>query len=53
MMVIDPKTGEKASFGSKKTIIEVFKKDKIRVINFEDKDDLKYKVNKNNILKFY
>ena len=53
MMVIDAKTGKKASFGSKKTIIEVFKKDKIKVINFEDKDDLKYKVNKNNILKFY
>jgi hypothetical protein len=53
MMVIDAKTGKKASFGSKKTIIEVFKKDKIKVNNFEDKDDLKYKVNKNNILKFY
>ena len=26
LMVIDPKTGKKASFGSKKTIIEVFKK---------------------------
>ncbi len=53
MMVIDAKTGKKASFGSKKTIIEVFKKDKIKIINFEDKDELKYKVNKNNILKFY
>ena len=53
MMVIDAKTGKKASFGSKKTIIEVFKKDKIKAINFEDKDGLKYKVNKNNILKFY
>jgi len=53
MMVIDAKTGKKASFGSKKTIIEVYKKDNIKVINFEDKDDLKYKINKNNILKFY
>ena len=26
LMVIDPKTGKKASFNSKKTIIEVFKK---------------------------
>ena len=29
MMVIDPKTGKKASFGTKKTIIEAYKKDKI------------------------
>ena len=53
MMVIDLITGKKANFGSKKTIIEVFKKNRLENINFEGKDDLQYKVKKNNILKFY
>ena len=53
MMVIDLITGEKANFGSKKTIIEAFKKNRLENINFEGKDDLQYKVKKNNILRFY
>ena len=53
MIVIDLITGKKANFGSKKTIIEVFKKNRLENINFEGKDDLQYKVKKNNILKFY
>ena len=53
MMVIDLITGKKANFGSKKTIIEAFKKNRLENINFEGKNDLQYKVEKNNILKFY
>ena len=52
MMVIDPKTGKKASFGTKKTIIEAYKKDKI-----EKKNASNLKINNilknNNILRFY
>jgi len=52
MMVIDPKTGKKASFGTKKTIVEVYKKDKI-----EQKNVSNFKINNilknNNILRFY
>jgi len=53
MMVVDAKTGQKASFGSKKTIIEVFKKETLEKKFFDDIDDLKYKVSNKNILKFY
>ena len=53
MMVIDLITGKKANFGSKKTIVEAFKKNRLENINFEGKDDLQYKVKKNNILRFY
>ena len=52
MMVIDPLTGEKASFGTKKTIIEVYKKNKI----YEDKatiNKLNNRLKNNNILRFY
>ena len=52
MMVIDPKTGKKASFGTKKTIIEAYKKDEI-----ETKNASNLKINNilknNNILRFY
>ena len=52
MMVIDPKTGKKASFGTKKTIIEAYKKGKI-----EQKNVSNLKINNilknNNILRFY
>ena len=49
MMVIESLTGEKANFGSNKTIIEAFKKEKI------DNDLLLFnnRLNNNNILKFY
>ena len=53
MMVIDPLTGKKASFASKETIVEAFKKDKVENIKFDSNNDIKYKLNKNNILKFY
>ncbi len=53
MMVIDADTGKKADFGSKKTIIESFKKEKIdKIRNFSS--DKTYSIElKNNILKFY
>ncbi len=52
MMVIDPKTGKKASFGTKKTIIEAYKKEKIEkknVFNSKNNNILK----NSNILRFY
>ena len=52
MMVIESATGKKANFGSKKTIIEVFKKEKVDndSISFGNIND---RLNNNNILKFY
>ena len=53
MMVIDADTGKKADFGSKETIIESYKKEKIENQSFSSN----YKNNSNkfkkNILKFY
>ncbi len=52
MMVIDPLTGKKASFGSKKTIVEVFKKNKTSSV--KDKNiDINNRFKNNNILRFY
>ncbi len=53
MMVVDANSGKKANFRSKKTIIEVFKKEKIENEINIGIDDLNYKISKNNILKFY
>jgi len=53
MMVVDSVTGKKADFGSKKTIIESFKEEKIENISNIVIDDLNNNVSKNNILKFY
>ena len=54
MMVVDPITGEKAKFGSKKTIIEAYKKENIKKLNFSlNNSNLKYRFNKYNILQFY
>ena len=51
LMVIDPKTGRKASFNSKKTIIEVFKK---KDLDQNSKNMiLNNRVNNNNVLRFY
>ena len=51
LMVIDPKSGKKASFGSKKTIIEVFKK---KDLDQNNKNMiLNNRSNNNNILRFY
>ena len=53
MMVVDEETGEKADFGSKKTIIESFKKEKIdNFINISNDKNYSDEL-KNNILKFY
>ncbi len=51
-LVVDQKSGKKASFGSKTTIIEAFKK-KDLTKNLSNNEDLNLKVDKNNILKFY
>ena len=53
MMVVDVKTGKKADFGSKETIIESYKKEEFENRLNTDIDDLNYKISKNNILKFY
>ena len=52
MMVVDPLTGKKSSFASKKTIIEVFKKNK----TYTEKDkniDINNRFKNDNILRFY
>ena len=51
-MVIESKTGKKANFGSKETIIEAFKKEKVEndYILFRNIND---RLDNNNILKFY
>ena len=51
MMVVDSKTGEKASFGTKKTIIEVYKKDNIN--NNTIKSKFNNRLKNNNVLMFY
>ncbi len=51
-LVIDQKTGRKADFGSKTTIIEAFKKSDLTK-NLLINDDLNLKLDNNNILKFY
>ncbi len=50
--VIDQKTGKKANFGSKTTIIEAFKGN-VNNLNYANDENLNLKVDKNNILKFY
>jgi penicillin-binding protein 1A len=52
MMVIDPLTGKKADFTSKKTIIEVFKKNKLDENNIQN-FDISNRLKNNNILRFY
>ncbi len=53
MMVIDAETGEKADFGSKKTIIESYKEEKFENQTFISNDKYKSDIYKKNILKFY
>ena len=52
MMVVDKLTGEKASFNSKETLVEVFKKDKIN-IKLNQNLDINNRLKNNNILRFY
>ncbi len=51
MMVVDPKTGQKAKFSSKNTIIEVFKKENVvdGKVLYSNTDRL----DSNNVLRFY
>ena len=53
MMVIDSSTGKKADFGTKKTIIESFKKEKIENLSNIDIYELNNKISSSNILRFY
>ena len=53
MMVIDADTGKKADFGSKQTIIESYKKEKIENHQFSSNDKNNSNKFKKNILKFY
>ena len=53
MMVIDADTGKKADFGSKQTIIESYKKEKIENQIYSSNDKYKFNKYKKNILKFY
>ena len=53
MMVIDTQTGKKANFGSKQTIIESYKKEKIENQAFSSNYKNNYEILKKNILKFY
>jgi len=52
MMVIDPISGDKANFASKKTIIESFKKNKL-YLKDEQFDTINDRLKNNNILRFY
>ena len=52
MMVIDPLSGKKSSFASKKTIIEAFKKNNQSKIKDEN-IDINNRFKNNNILRFY
>ncbi len=53
MMVIDAETGKKADFGSKKTIVESFKKEKIDNNEYISNYNVITNKLKKNILKFY
>ena len=52
MMVVDPLSGKKTSFASKKTIIEVFKNNNQSTIEDEN-IDINNRFRNNNILRFY
>ncbi len=52
MMVVDPSSGQKSSFASKKTIVEVFKKNNQTSLKDEN-IDINNRFKNNNILKFY
>ncbi len=51
-LVVDQKSGRKADFGSKTTVIEAFKKNDLTNNSIENRN-LNMKIDKNNILKFY
>ncbi len=51
-MVIESISGKRAKFGSKKTIIEAFKEEKVGK-DFSSFGDINDRLKNNNILKFY
>ena len=51
MMVVDPLSGKKSSFASKKTIIEAFKNNQSKIK--EENTDINNRFKNNNILRFY
>ena len=51
MMVVDPLSGKKSSFASKKTIIEAFKNNQSKVK--DENTDINNRFKNNNILRFY
>ena len=53
MIVVDSKTGKKANYSSKDTLIEVFKSKSLTKNSFEDNQNLNYKLSKSNIFNFY
>ena len=52
LMVIDKQTGKKASFTSKETIVEAFKKNNISK-DYNERLDINNRLKNNNILRFY
>ena len=52
MMVVDPITGKKANFRSKKTIIEAFKNERLKIKSNKNLD-INNRLKNNNILRFY
>ena len=52
MLVVDPITGKKANFSSKKTIIEAFKNERLKIKSNKNLD-INNRLKNNNILKFY
>ena len=52
LMVIDRQTGKKASFTSKETIVEAFKKNTTSK-NYNESLDINNRLKNNNILRFY
>ena len=51
MMVVDPLSGKKSSFASKKTIIEAFKNNQSKIK--DENTDINNRFKNNNILRFY
>jgi penicillin-binding protein 1A len=52
MLVVDPITGKKANFRSKKTIIEAFKNERLKIKSNKNLD-INNRLKNNNILRFY
>ena len=53
MMVVDSKTGKKANYSSKDTLIEAFKTGQKFNNSFKSNNNLNFKLSQNNIFNFY